>query len=1172
MHRLKIAALSIIPCLAFVCLSDTAQGQSITVNNSSTQQLVTSNSGTVQAAAPLVFNVPAGTSQAITAYQQVLSITTGSGSASLSFVPSPSGNWLYLNSLNAAPNNIQQTGTTPVSLTVAVNTVGFVNGQTTTGSFTICNLAGPPCVQFIVTLNVTAGTGGNGVLTVSPSNSLSFSAIQGTTIASPSSQNIEILTSGSILGYSLSATEQTGGGWITFPNGATGTEDSTQVPIGISSSVLPTLGVGTYTGTVTAIDGANNTVSITVTLTISSGALLTPSPLSFNFLYQVSGTQPAAQTLTVTSNSGSQGFTIRFSPNVSWVGPTNGYSGTATTSVPATIILLATPSGMAPGAYATNLIVTPIGGADLTPIPVKLVISNNPILQLSSSSLTFVAAFAGSSPPSQTVQLTTLGSGSGVGFTALTDTSWLSVSPNAGTATTTAQSLTISVNTTSQPVGTFTGHITVTPTNGDNYTEVITVSLTVGNTAQLTASPSSLLFSYETTKSLPGPQSVEIQSSGQATTFSYTVNPTACNGSSTWLSVVPSGTTTPAQLQINVAAASLTGVCTGTIAVTASGSTTPVNINVTVAVSGPTTPTALLTIAQPLGFGLFNVQQTAAGVSPQTQSLSLNSTDGTGVSYNFNVSSPQNWLFVSSNGGTTPQQLTLQAFPAGLAAGTYGGTLTISSSAGLPATLATPNTFSIPITLIVTPNVTVTASPTALGFNYTSNGPSPATQSLTLTGAGGTASYTASVVNANNCANLINLSPSSGTISPTSTIQVSIGATTSQAGTINCQIALTYVNASTTGTTIPVTLTVASPVTVTVAPTSLSYTYTIGGSQPAAQALTVSSVGGAVPFSVGTTTTGNGNWLSVDTTTGTTAGSGTTLTKVVNVSVSTTGLTGSATGTAYSGTITISSTGVLATPITVAVTLTVLQPPNPQPTVITNSASGVAGVIAPGELITIKGTLMGPATGVSFGLNSQGGVNNSLAGVQVTFDGIPGTPIYVSAAQINVTAPWEIGGRTSSNIVVTYNGNQSAPINVAVNTVAPALFTLNQAGSGQAAALNQNGTYNGPAGGSTIPAPAGTVVVLYATGCGQTSPPGITGSVAPTTQLLQVTAPVSVAFGPLSFPLYGKVTFIGAAPGLVTGVCQINVQLPAGLTSGSQFVTLTVNGLSSVQGPTIAVQ
>src|SRR6185503_2795501 len=48
---------------------------------------------------------------------------------------------------------------------------------------------------------------------------------------------------------------------------------------------------------------------------------------------------------------------------------------------------------------------------------------------------------------------------------------------------------------------------------------------------------------------------------------------------------------------------------------------------------------------------------------------------------------------------------------------------------------------------------------------------------------------------------------------------------------------------------------------------------------------------------------------------------------------------------------------------------------NPQPLTVTNNASNQPGPIAPGELITIKGTLLGPTTPVSYSVNAQGTVD-----------------------------------------------------------------------------------------------------------------------------------------------------------------------------------------------------
>src|SRR6202035_3322276 len=112
--------------------------------------------------------------------------------------------------------------------------------------------------------------------------------------------------------------------------------------------------------------------------------------------------------------------------------------------------------------------------------------------------------------------------------------------------------------------------------------------------------------------------------------------------------------------------------------------------------------------------------------------------------------------------------------------------------------------------------------------------------------------------------------------------------------------------------------------------------------------------------------------------------------------------------------------------------------------------------IAPGELITVKGSNLGPATPVNFTINSQGRLDSTLGGVQVLFDNIPGTPYYVSATQINVTVPYEIAGRLSTNITVTFQGQTSAAVQQVVQSAAPAIFTLNGVGTGQGWVRNQN--------------------------------------------------------------------------------------------------------------------
>jgi uncharacterized protein (TIGR03437 family) len=273
----------------------------------------------------------------------------------------------------------------------------------------------------------------------------------------------------------------------------------------------------------------------------------------------------------------------------------------------------------------------------------------------------------------------------------------------------------------------------------------------------------------------------------------------------------------------------------------------------------------------------------------------------------------------------------------------------------------------------------------------------------------------------------------------------------------------------------------------------------------------------------------------------------------------------------------------------VTVTLNILAPAVPQPATISNSGSLQFGAIAPGELITIQGTLLGPATpaaGTSFTVNSQGTVSSTLAGVQVMFDNTPGTPTYVSATVINVIVPYEVTGRTSTNITVLYNGIQSGSIPQNVVSIAPSIYTLNGNGLGQAAAYNvSDGKINGPAGGVTTiggqsiptePAAQGSYIAVYGTGGGQTSPPSVDGSVNPLAALpLQGWTPTSGTVTALVDGVPAKVTYAGAAPGDITGVDQYDIQLPTGVSGPNLPIVITVNGVatfSSGLGPWVSVQ
>jgi uncharacterized protein (TIGR03437 family) len=348
-------------------------------------------------------------------------------------------------------------------------------------------------------------------------------------------------------------------------------------------------------------------------------------------------------------------------------------------------------------------------------------------------------------------------------------------------------------------------------------------------------------------------------------------------------------------------------------------------------------------------------------------------------------------------------------------------------------------------------------------------------------------------------------------------------------------------------------------------PTQLKFATTADKIAPVTQMISVSSTPTAAVFHVSTS---GGSWLSATPSTGSTPGT-------VSVSVDPTDLQG---GNTYSGSIVIEA-------ITIPVTFTIAAQPVPQPSIISNAASKGYGAIAPGELIMIQGSALGPAPGVSFSINSQGLVDSTLAGVQVMFDTYAGTPLYVAEDQINVVVPYEIAGQAVTHMTVISRGLVSASFTLPVADAAPGVFTLDATGTGQAIAANLTGStagsLNGPSSGiiidgslvATQPADPGSFISILTTGGGQTTPSSVTGSISPGNSLLVLEgwSPGSPTVEAKIGGIPARVTFAGAAPLQITGLVQINVQIPENISGNPLPLEITINGRRTV-GSSIAVQ
>jgi uncharacterized protein (TIGR03437 family) len=241
-----------------------------------------------------------------------------------------------------------------------------------------------------------------------------------------------------------------------------------------------------------------------------------------------------------------------------------------------------------------------------------------------------------------------------------------------------------------------------------------------------------------------------------------------------------------------------------------------------------------------------------------------------------------------------------------------------------------------------------------------------------------------------------------------------------------------------------------------------------------------------------------------------------------------------------------------------AAALNVTTAPTLTTAAVANAASYANKGVAPGEILTLFPSNAGPATLTLNGLNAAGNVLTDIGNTSVWFDGIAAPMIYAAKGQMSCVVPYEVAGETSTLVQVEYNGIYSVAISVPVLPAVPAILTANASGSGQAVAVNKDGTLNS----ASNPAARGDYVILYATGEGQRSPAGVTGQPAPAYDGPVLPASMTIGGVPASL------IYAASAPGFV-GLMQINVTIPESAAPGGAVpVVLTIG---SAQSPSVTI-
>jgi uncharacterized protein (TIGR03437 family) len=933
-----------------------------------------------------------------------------------------------------------------------------------------------------------------------------------------------------------------------------GVTDQTSTPTSVSfiasltksCDVSGSCGAGTIT--VTADVGGSVSIPVSYCSSCSSSGGTTgtainafPKPVT---LLSASGAAIAIQVSVSTTSTAAVPFSVtNISPSSSWL-TVSPSSGTITSGAPATLTVTANsayPVSLADSVYSGSFTIAANDGSGATVnVPVNYTVGSgngsgggggtSASNLVAPTSLTFSYQAGSATPADQFI--TVAGSGPYSITTSSTSLNFISAS----TTTANAPGL-VDVSVISASPGTYYGSVSIATSSG---TVSVPVTMYVTSSPVILASRGSYNVSWQS-GTAPTTDTLRLSASDDST-IAFTAA-----SSDSWVKLASTATpSTPASVQVTIDPSSLSsGLHTATITITApTAANTPLTIPVVALVNsssgggtGPLTlsPTSLTFSA------------VVNGTQPVSQSLSV-STSPSGTAFSVQTSGSNcGWLAVSPNGTlTTNRTLAVSASISGLSAGTY--TCNVSLTSGT-------STQTVPVTLTLSSSgggTTISSNPASLSFTYQQGGVVPDSQYPTISSASGSAGIGVTI-SVTQGATWLSVSPASAS-TPINLI-VNVNPTGLAGGTYNGTIHV--VPNSGTPLDIPVTLTVQS-LTISASPTTLTFNYRAGDPAPATQSI---SVGGGAGLTFSATPTSSG-WLKVTPTTGTAPAT-------LTVSVDPSALT---TAGQLTGTIVVAGTGTATGSSTVNVTINVTAP---LPTIngVTSGASfATSNNISAGEVITIFGTNIGPSTPVGLTLDSSGLVSTNIGGVQVLVGGYPAPMIYASGTQVSAVVPYEIATpvfRVNPSIQVKYLGQTSNGVSVTQVASVPGLFTANSSGSGPGAILNPNNSVNSPSN----PANKGDIVVLYMTGEGQTNPAGVTGKVTTVNQNGNPLTPQPLL--PVAVLIDGQpasVKFYGEAPGLVSGVMQVNVQIPSTARTGDLPIIVSVGSNSSQNGVTVSVK
>lgn len=218
--------------------------------------------------------------------------------------------------------------------------------------------------------------------------------------------------------------------------------------------------------------------------------------------------------------------------------------------------------------------------------------------------------------------------------------------------------------------------------------------------------------------------------------------------------------------------------------------------------------------------------------------------------------------------------------------------------------------------------------------------------------------------------------------------------------------------------------------------------------------------------------------------------------------------------------------------------------------------ANVTARVSPAEVVAIYGPGIGPATAVS-ATPTNGFYPTTLGGVEVSVNGTNIPLLYVSANQINAVFPMEVTANSAATVRVTNGAAVSADYPVRIVGSSP---------EANSTVINQDGTINS----FSNPAPGGSIVTFWVTGFQSSFAPLTDGQVASVANNdacalesgCTITAEAVIGAHPPNPSIPTTVLYAGAAPGMVAGVTQFNLQV--GTPATVNDFSLVLNGSSVI--------